>query len=89
MTVLALVFCAPAQQVSAEGNTLGGAIGGAAGAVVGGAGKAASGVISATTGVSLGSKLEPRAGGHYWYDGRCWRRNKDGSYRSVSKASCG
>jgi len=96
MTIFAFVFATAAQRVSAEGNPIGGVVGGAigtAGAVVGGAGKAAgavtAGTISAATGVTLGSKLEPRAGGFYWYDGRCYRRNGDGSYRSVSRGSCG
>jgi hypothetical protein len=96
MMIFALVFAAPAQEVSAQGNPVGGIVGGAvgtAGAVVGGAGKAAgavaTGTISAATGVALGSKLEPRAGGFYWYNGHCYRRNNDGSYHTVSTGSCG
>src|SRR4051812_34566517 len=95
MTIFSLAFAASAHQVSAQGNPIGGIVGGAVGtpgAVVGGASKAAgavaTGTISAATGVALGSKLEPRAGGFYWHDGHCYRRSADGSYHTVSTGSC-
>lgn len=93
VSVVTLFFAAPSQEALAQGSGIVGGTVGAAGAVVGGVGKAAgavvSGTISAATAVTLGTKLEPRKGGFYWYDGRCYRRNKDGSYQSVSVRSCG
>lgn len=93
VVTLIFAFAAPAQDVLAQGSGIVGGTVGAAGAVVGGVGRAAgavaAGTISAATAVTLGTKLEPRAGGHYWYDGHCYRKNKDGSYRSVSTRSCG
>jgi uncharacterized membrane protein len=93
---LALALLLPVQQVSAQDNTLGGAIlGGTAGAIIGGAatgragGAVAGGIIGAATGAMLGSQLEPRRGGYYWYDGRCWVRYRDGSYHRVSYRYCG
>ena len=92
MTIFALAFAAPAHHASAQNNPIGGLVGGAvgtAGAVVEGAGRVATGTISAATGLALGSKLEPRAGGFYWYDGHCYRRSDDGSYHTVATARCG
>jgi hypothetical protein len=96
MTICALGFATPTHQVSAQGNPIGDIVGGAvgtAGAVVGGASRAAgavaTGTISAATGVALGGKLEPRAGGFYWYDGHCYRRSDDGSYHTVATPRCG
>jgi hypothetical protein len=36
----------------------------------------------------IGSQLEPRPGGYYWYDDRCWVRYGDGSYHRVSRRYC-
>lgn len=92
--VLALIVLAPARQAAAQNNTLGGAIiGGGIGAIVGGAatnsagGAVAGGIIGAAAGAALGSQMEPR-GRYYWYDGRCWRRYRDGSYHRVSRNYC-
>jgi outer membrane lipoprotein SlyB len=92
---IALGSLIPAQQVSAQDNTLGGAIlGGTAGAIIGGAatgkagGAVAGGIIGAAAGAMLGSQLEPRRPGYYWYDGRCWVRYRDGSYHRVSGRHC-
>ena len=95
IAVLALVAMTPAQQASAQDNTVGGAIiGGGIGAIIGGAatGKAggaiAGGIIGAAAGAALGSQMEPRRRGYYWYEGRCWLRRGDGSYRRVSRDYC-
>jgi outer membrane lipoprotein SlyB len=95
VAALALVALMPAQQASAQNNTVGGAIiGGGIGAIIGGAatGKAggaiAGGIIGAAAGAALGSEMEPRRRGYYWYDGRCWLRRGDGSYRRVSRDRC-
>ena len=94
IALLALMVLAPMRQAAAQNNTLGGAIiGGGIGAIVGGAatGKAggaiAGGIIGAAAGAALGSQMEPR-GRYYWYEGRCWRRYRDGSYHRVSRDYC-
>ncbi|HET9716653.1 MAG TPA: glycine zipper domain-containing protein [Pseudolabrys sp.] len=90
-----LVAMMPVRHLSAQDNTLGGALlGGAAGAIIGGAatgkagGAVAGGIIGAAAGAMLGSQLEPRPGGYYWYDGRCWVRYRDGSYHRVPRRHC-
>lgn len=96
MAALVLVAMTPVERASAQDNTLGGAIiGGGIGAIIGGAatGKAggaiAGGIIGAAAGAALGSQMEPRRRhGYYWYDGRCWLRRGDGSYRRVSRDYC-
>jgi len=92
--VLALVGVAAPRTAAAQDNTLGGAIiGGGIGAIVGGAatGKAggaiAGGIIGAAAGAAIGSQMEPR-GRYYWYEGRCWRKHRDGSYHRVSRENC-
>jgi Glycine zipper len=93
-TLLSLAM--PAPQAVAQENTIGGAIlGGAAGAIIGGAatgragGAVAGGIIGAAAGAAIGSQFEPRRGGYYWYDGRCWRRHPNGDYHRVSRRYCG
>jgi uncharacterized membrane protein len=99
ITVIAMalmsVALAPARQAAAQDNIMGGALlGGAAGAIIGGAatgkagGAVAGGIIGAAAGAMLGSQLEARAGGYYWYDGRCWARYGDGSYHRVPRNYC-
>jgi uncharacterized membrane protein len=95
LAVLALVSAAYPRPASAQDNTIGGALlGGAAGAVIGGAatgkagGAVAGGIIGAAAGAMIGSQFEPRRSGYYWYDGRCWRRYRDGSYHRVSQRYC-
>lgn len=94
--MLAMAAALPLQSASAQDSTIGGAIfGGTAGAIIGGAatGKAGGaivgGFIGAAAGAAIGSQFEPRRGGYYWYDGRCWRRYRDGSYHRVSRRFCG
>lgn len=90
----ALLALAPARPAMAQNNTIGGAIiGGGIGAIVGGAatgkagGAVAGGIIGAAAGAAIGSQMEPR-GRYYWYDGRCWRKHRDGSYHRVSRDYC-
>jgi outer membrane lipoprotein SlyB len=93
--VVTLLALAPVRQASAQNNTLGGAIiGGGVGAIMGGAatnsagGAIAGGVIGAAAGAALGSQMEPRRRGYYWYKGRCWVRHGDGNYHRVSSRHC-
>ncbi len=95
LATAALVTLAAAGPVSAQNNTLGGAIiGGGVGAVIGGAatnsagGAIAGGVIGAAAGAALGSQMEPRRRGYYWHNGRCWQRRGDGNYYRVSRDRC-
>jgi hypothetical protein len=95
LAIFGLLAVAPARQALAQNNTLGGALlGGAIGAGVGAAatGKAggaiAGGVIGAAAGAMLGSQLEPRRGGYYWYHGRCYRLHRDGNYYPTSRRYC-
>ena len=77
--VLTLAAAMPVQEAAAQDNVLGGALlGGAAGAIIG-----------AAAGAAIGSQFEPRRGGYYWYDGRCWRRYANGDYHRVSRRYCG
>ena len=92
--VLALAGTASLRPAAAQDNTLGGAIiGGGIGAIVGGAatgkagGAVAGGIIGAAAGAAIGSQMEPR-GRYYWYQGRCWRKYRDGSYHRVSRDYC-
>lgn len=92
---VALVALVPMPQASAQNNTLGGAIiGGGVGAIIGGAatnsagGAVAGGIIGAAAGAALGSQMEPRRRGYYWYKGRCWVKRGDGNYYRVSSRYC-
>ena len=92
---LVLFGLVPERQATAQDNTMGGAIlGGAAGAIIGGAatgragGAVAGGIIGAAAGAMIGSQFEPRPGGYYYYDDRCWVRYRDGSYHRVSRRYC-
>ena len=94
--MFALAAMLPAPQASAQNNNaVGGAIiGGGLGAIIGGAatGKAGGaivgGIIGAAAGATLGSQMEPRSRGYYWYSDRCWVRYRDGSYHRVSRNRC-
>ncbi len=95
LAMLVLLVAIPARQATAQNNTLGGALlGGAIGAGVGAAatGKAggaiAGGIIGAAAGAMLGSQLEPRRRGYYWYNGRCFRLHRNGNYYPTSRRYC-
>jgi uncharacterized membrane protein len=95
LAVFVLLLAMPARQASAQDNVLGGALlGGAAGAIIGGAatgkagGAVAGGIIGAAAGAMLGAQLEPRRGGYYWYQGRCYRRHNDGNYYPTRRDYC-
>lgn len=92
---IALALVMPVQEAAAQENILGGALfGGAAGAIIGGAvggrsGAAAGAIIGAGTGAALGAQMERRHTGYYWYNGRCWRRDRGGNYHLVARGYCG
>lgn len=97
LAVVGIFVTIAVSPASAQGqNTVGGALlGGAAGAVIGGAatgkagGAVAGGIIGAATGAIIGSQFDARPGGYYWYEGRCWRKNRNGDYYRVSRRYCG
>ena len=95
VTCLLLALAGPANQASAQEGVIGGALfGGAAGAIIGGAaggrsGAAAGAFIGAATGAMIGADMERRRTGYYWYNGRCWRRDRGGNYHLVSRGLCG
>lgn len=74
IAMLAFAGFMPAGPAAAQNNTIGGAI-------IGGG-------IGAAAGAAIGSQLEPRRGGYYWYNGNCWRKHRDGSYHRVSRRYC-
>jgi len=95
IVTVALVALVPVRHSSAQNNTLGGAIiGGGVGAIIGGAatnsagGAVAGGIIGAAAGAALGSQMEPRHRGYYWYHGDCWVRRGNGNYYRVSRRYC-
>jgi hypothetical protein len=92
--LLAATTMLPAGQASAQFDPLGAIVGGAIGAGVGAAasggragGAIAGGVIGAAAGAAL--TFQPRPGGYYWYDRRCWYRYPSGEYHLVSRRYCG
>ena len=94
VALLTLVAASPTPEAAAQENVLGGALlGGAAGAIIGGAagggrGAAVGAGIGAATGAIIGSQAEPRRGGFYWYEGRCWYRYPNGEYVRTSSRNC-
>jgi hypothetical protein len=45
-------------------------------------------IVGAAAGAILGSQLEPRRGGYYWYHGRCYRLHRDGNYYPTRRDYC-
>ncbi len=72
------------------GAIVGGAIGAGVGAAVTG-GRAGGAIAGGIIGAAAGSAIafQPRAGGYYWYDRRCWYRYPNGEYHLVSRRNCG
>ena len=94
IALLTLAAAMPLRQAAAQDNVLGGALLGAgAGAIIGGAagggrGAAVGAGIGAATGAIIGSQAQPRRGGFYWYEGRCWYRYPSGEYVRASSRNC-
>ena len=94
VALLTLAAAMPLRQAAAQDNVRGGALlGGAAGAIIGGAagggrGAAVGAGIGAATGAIIGSQAQPRRGGFYWYEGRCWYRYPSGEYVRASSRNC-
>ena len=45
-------------------------------------------LLGGAAGAMLGAQLEPRRGGYYWYQGRCYRRHNDGNYYPTRRDYC-
>lgn len=80
----------PVQAQDPLGAIVGGAIGAGVGAAVTG-GRAGGAIAGGIIGAAAGSAIafQPRAGGYYWYDRRCWYRYPNGEYHLVSRRNCG
>jgi hypothetical protein len=91
--LLASAMALPLQDAKAQdplATIVGGAIGAGVGAAATGgraAGAIAGGVIGATAAAAI--TWQPRPGGYYWYDNRCWYRYPNGEYRMVRRGYCG
>ena len=87
---LAIPFTeAQAQNRTGRGALVGGATGAAIGGIAGGGrGALIGGAIGAGTGAVFGSQMERRRGNHYWYNGRCWIRFRNGEFHPVSNRYC-
>jgi len=79
--------CATAfiRESAIAGGVAGAAIGGIAG---GGRGAAIGGAVGLGVGSVMGRQMEPRRGNHYWFDGRCWIRLRNGEFHPVSRRYC-
>jgi hypothetical protein len=90
--LLASAMALPLQEAKAQ-DPLATIIGGAVGAGVGAAatggragGAIAGGIIGATAAAAI--TFQPRPGGYYWYDNRCWYRTPYGDYHPVRRRNC-
>jgi hypothetical protein len=91
--LLASAMALPVQEAKAQdplATILGGAIGAGVGAAATG-GRAGGAIVGGIIGAGAAAAItfEPRAGGYYWYDRRCWYRYPNGEYRLVSRRNCG
>jgi len=74
---------------SARGAVAGGLAGAAIGGIAGGGrGAAIGGAVGLGVGSVMGRQMEPRRGNHYWFDGRCWIRLRNGEFHPVSRRYC-
>lgn len=91
--LLASVMALPVQEAKAQdplATIVGGAIGAGVGAAVTG-GRAGGAIVGGVIGAGAAAAItfDPRPGGYYWYDRRCWYRYPNGEYRLVSRRNCG
>ena len=89
--VLSLII--PVSQADARRATRGAVVGGLTGAAIGGIagggrGAAIGGLVGLGVGSVMGSQMDRRRGNHYWYNGRCWRRFRNGEFHPVSTRYC-
>jgi hypothetical protein len=89
--VLVAVSTLDAQAQSRRGR--GAVVGGMTGAAVGGlAGGGRGAAIGTLVGMGVGSVMgraeDRRRSGHYWIDGRCWIRVRNGEFHPVSSRYC-
>lgn len=85
-----LILPQPVRAQDPLGAIVGGAIGAGVGAAVTG-GRAGGAIAGGIIGAAAGSAIafQPRPGGYYWYDRRCWYRYPSGEYHLVSRRNCG
>jgi hypothetical protein len=80
---------AQAQSRRGRGAVIGGVTGAAIGGLAGGGRGAAFGAMAGIgLGAVMGRAEDRRRGGHYWINGRCWLRLRNGEFHPVSNRYC-
>ena len=94
-TLLALFLITVAADASAQrrsaarGGLAGGLTGAAIGGIAGGRrGAAIGGAVGLGVGSVMGRQMEPRRGNHFWFDGQCWIRLRNGEFHPVPRRYC-
>jgi len=80
---------AQARSRAGRGAVMGGLTGAAIGGIAGGGrGAAIGGAVGLGVGSVMGSQMDRRRGNHYWINGRCWIRFRNGEFHPVSNRYC-
>jgi hypothetical protein len=80
---------AQARSRTGRGAVVGGMTGAAIGGLAGGGRGAAIGAMAGMgVGAVMGRAEDRRRGGHYWINGRCWLRHRNGEFQPVSSRYC-
>jgi hypothetical protein len=80
---------AQARSRTGRGAVVGGMTGAAIGGLAGGGRGAAIGAMAGMgVGAVMGRAEDRRRGGHYWINGRCWLRLRNGEFHPVSNRYC-
>ena len=89
LVVAASTLDAQAQNRRGRGAAVGGMAGAAIGGLAGGGRGAAVGALAGIgVGAVMGGMEDRRRGGHYWINGRCWRRLGNGEFQPVANRYC-
>lgn len=89
LTLTAPAFEAKAQSGAGRGAVVGGLTGAAIGGLAGGGRGAAIGTLAGLgVGAVMGQQMDRRRGNHYWINGRCWVRFRNGEFHPVSNRYC-
>jgi hypothetical protein len=80
---------AQARSRAGRGAVVGGLTGAAIGGLAAGGRGAAFGAMAGMgVGAVMGRAEDRRRGGHYWINGRCWTRLRNGEFHPVSYRYC-
>ena len=89
LVVAASTLDAQARSRTGRSAVVGGMTGAAIGGLAGGGRGAAIGAMAGMgVGAVMGRAEDRRRGGHYWIDGRCWLRLRNGEFHPVSNRYC-